>query len=173
MDILKVYPTRSALVKHLAQVKEQNIPNYNQYERDIWQQWARKKRPARVSHILHVLFEKAEREQTITYGDLAKILELGSHNELNILINHVGAICLENNWPRYAVLIKNQTTGRVGEGFFKAYQTEIITSIYNEEEFEKICEQKCYSNPIPDHITVICALLKYFHRQTETPKLEH
>lgn len=165
MDILKIYPTRSAIVKHLSQIKTQQEPKeYGQYERELWQQWARQKRPARISHLLHVLFEKAEREQTITYGDLAKVIELGSIPELNILINHVGKICLENNWQRYPVLIKNQETKRVGDGFFKAYQTEITTSIYTEEEFEKVCERKCYDNPIPDHFDVLCALLKYDHK---------
>lgn len=170
MDTLAQFPTRRALLNHLEIEKLQGrIKNIEAYEHDLWVKWARARRAFRLVTVFHALLAKAERMKTTTYGDLAEIIDLGSANELNLLINHIGKLCAQNKWPKYPVLIKNQKTGKVGNGFFTFFDpagTEFPTQA-DKDAFENQCEQECYDRPLPDQVAMLCRLAEYVHLHLE------
>lgn len=163
MEILEQFPTRRALVAHLETIKSHGSAiNYETFEHDLWVKWARARRSFRFVTLFQALLSKAERNKTTTYGDLANIIDLGSNNELNHLINHIGTLCKANGWAPYPVLIKNQKTGKVGNGFFKFFAKEIGDD--NERAlFEHKCEEECFNKPLPDQTTILCRLVEYIH----------
>lgn len=167
MDILSQFPTRRSLVNHIDAIKNHgSVSDVETFEHDLWVQWARARRGFRFVTVVHALLTKAERNKNTTYGDLAGIIDLGSNNELNYLINHIGKFCKQNGWPPYPVLIKNQKTGKVGAGFFKFYgdlmQTELETEL-QKDQFEKECEEACFNTPLPEQVIILSRLTEYVH----------
>lgn len=163
MDILAQFPTRRSLVNHLESVKNQNsVPDFNSFEHDLWVKWARTRRSFRFVTLVHAVLVKADHADSTTYGDLSRIIGLGSANELNHLINHIGQLCKDNDWPPYPVLIKNQKTGRVGNGFFKFFEMGDATE-EEKQKFEKESEERCFNTPLPDQVTILCRLTEYVH----------
>lgn len=167
MDVLAQFPTRRSLVSHIQNIKNMNsVSDPDAFEHDLWVKWARARRGFRFVTVFHALLAKAEVTKTTTYGDLANTIDLGSNNELNQLIMHIGKLCKNNGWPPYPVLIKNQKTGKVGQGFFKFYADSIGPNFETNEEqtrFETICEEQCFNTPIPNQIAVLCRLAEYVH----------
>ncbi|WP_292024249.1 MULTISPECIES: hypothetical protein [unclassified Brevundimonas] len=74
-------------------------------------------RPARALQVYQVLIGLAYNRQTMTYGQVAKILEYEGAGVFAGILDHIKHWCDQERHPALTTLIVNQTTGLPGEGF--------------------------------------------------------
>jgi hypothetical protein len=73
-------------------------------------------RPARGLQIWQILIGKAHNRQTITYGQLAKLLGFEGAGTMAHMLGHVYFYCQQKGLPPLNVLVVNQESGLPGEG---------------------------------------------------------
>jgi putative restriction endonuclease len=71
-------------------------------------------RPARAAQIWQILVAKAHNRQTLTYGDLAELLDYDGAGVFAHILGHIFSYCAQNNLPPLTVLVVNQETGLPG-----------------------------------------------------------
>ena len=72
--------------------------------------------PSRALQIWQILIGKAHNRQTITYGQLAKLLGFQGAGTLAHMLGHIYFWCQQNDLPPLTVLVVNQDSGLPGEG---------------------------------------------------------
>lgn len=74
-------------------------------------------RPARALQIYQILIGLAYNRQTMTYGQLAGILNYGGAGVFAGTLDHIKHWCDREGHPALTTLVVNQATGLPGEGF--------------------------------------------------------
>ena len=70
----------------------------------------------RALQIWQILISKATNRQTLTYGELAGILEFGGASVLGRFLDPVMRYCRINELPSLTIIVVNQETGQPGTG---------------------------------------------------------
>ena len=70
-----------------------------------------KTRPARASQIWQILVSKAYNRQTVTYGELMKILGYKGAGVFGDTLAHINYYCKQNDLPPLTVIVVDQETG--------------------------------------------------------------
>ncbi len=70
----------------------------------------------RAVQIWQILVAKASNRQTLTYGELAELLEFGGAGVLNHPLGHIMRYCQQNGLPPLTVIVVNKDTGLPGGG---------------------------------------------------------
>jgi len=87
------------------------------------------RRAARALQIWQILICKASQRQTVTYGELARMLGFGGAGVMGGMLHPLMCYCAENGLPPLTVLVVNQDTGLPGEGL-----TSVRTNLHAECE---------------------------------------
>jgi alkylated DNA nucleotide flippase Atl1 len=74
----------------------------------------------RALQIWQILIAKASNRQTLTYGQLAKILGFQGAGTLAPILGHIMYYCQQENLPPLTVIVVNQKTGLPGDGLTNA-----------------------------------------------------
>jgi hypothetical protein len=70
----------------------------------------------RASQIWQILVHKAAARETVTYGEVADLMGIGSAQGLGVFLNQIKRYCEANGHPPLHVLAVSKSTGRPGEG---------------------------------------------------------
>ncbi len=73
-------------------------------------------RPTRAVQIWQILIGKAHNRQTMTYGELAKLLGFGGAGTIGGHLDYPLCYCEINQLPPLTALVVNQETGLPGDG---------------------------------------------------------
>ena len=73
-------------------------------------------RGARALQIWQILVGKSHNRQTMTYGELAKLLGFKGAGTLAHMLGHIFIYCRQNDLPPLTALVVNHETGLPGEG---------------------------------------------------------
>lgn len=166
---MHVPPTRADIIARLEKLKFH--PNYKEIENLLWVRHARAQRRLRAVTVVMALSVAAEHRKTVTYADLLKLLHIRSSNELRQILKVVADICSSTRTiPALPVLVKKQSTGRVGLGFFKYYEPWIgDVNLCSEEYFAKAeanYQAKCFEFA-PTAPMLLARALEYFAANPE------
>ena len=72
--------------------------------------------PERALQVWQILIAKAESRQTITYGDLGKLIGYRGATNLSHILGHIKDYCDQNKLPPLTALVVNKQTGIPGKG---------------------------------------------------------
>jgi alkylated DNA nucleotide flippase Atl1 len=72
--------------------------------------------PKRAQQIWQILVSKAANRQTVTYGQLAKILGFAGAGVFAQSLGHIMYFCQQNRLPPLTVLVVTEVTGLPAEG---------------------------------------------------------
>jgi len=70
----------------------------------------------RAVQIWQILVAKASSRETLTYGELAKLLKYGGAGTLSHSLGHIMYYCQQNGLPPLTVIVVNKATGSPGDG---------------------------------------------------------
>jgi len=130
-------------------------------------QLGRDYRPRRLTILINHLMMCAEKEIKTKYSDVNMVCRVRSHHEIRILLGHVFALCLDNGWPTYDALVRNQdpTTKKpsdsIGNGFFDSAEKHLKIKINDRDHYLKSETEKCFGVPPPCPAAVSRALEIY------------
>lgn len=151
--------SRPQILSKLEELKKNPEVDIDKISKETWVNYARHERPKRMLRIFLMLLEVAARPDSERYknGTTYKEIQIASgqdsfHECLHIL-KLIGELCKRNDWPKYAVFIKQEGSGRVGDGFFADYgiSGSLEYKILKEKEFE----EECYSKSPPTLFEII------------------
>jgi len=161
---------RTAIVSHLEQyAKSAEQSGISQEEREkythqIWLDYARLERPKRLCRILLFLIERAARSERLTYyKEIQEVAGTDSYHEVMHLIKLLGEVCRENDWPPYPVLIKQESSQKVGSGFFTDYGQP--NDQRERDRYEAGCEIECKTRVPPTMVEVSTRLIEFIDKK--------
>jgi len=74
------------------------------------------KAPERASQIWQILVHKAADRETVTYGEVADLMGIGSPRGLGAFLDYIKRYCSANRLPPLHVLVVSKATGAPGKG---------------------------------------------------------
>jgi hypothetical protein len=138
-------------------------------------QTGRKLRPIRIIGGLSYLICLSQREDHLAgYDNFARAVELKSHWERSHLLGHILAICVENDWSLYPILVRpldpNDPKGKAlqkvtGSGFYTEYNRLTGKNITPNQQVWTLMEtNRCQNGDVPATVTMITRVLDYLVR---------
>ncbi len=98
-------------------------------------------RKSRAVQIWQILIGKAHNRQTITYGQLAKLLPFRGAGVMAQVLDRIMKFCIQNRLPPLTILVVNDTTGSPGNGL-------ILEGAENSER-EKVFKHDWFGIQVP------------------------
>jgi len=72
--------------------------------------------PERASQIWQIVVHKAAVRETVTYGEVADLMGIGSARGLGAFLDYIKRYCSANRLPPLHVLVVSKATGAPGKG---------------------------------------------------------
>jgi hypothetical protein len=159
--------SRPQILKHLtefsAQPGDTDPKQRESVIHETWLNYARLERPKRLLRMLLHLIEDSAHERLSSYKAMEKEAGTDSYHECMHLIKLLGELCRANNWPPYPVLIKQESSGKVGSGFFSDYGIE--GSALLKEKFEEAHTVECFERTPPTAFEICTRLLEFIDKK--------
>jgi hypothetical protein len=88
-------------------------------------------RASRANQIWHILTAKAFNRQTMTYKELATILDYDGAGVFSQILGHIMFFCMDNKLPPLTSLVVNEKTGEPGDGLIVEEVLKNREKVYN------------------------------------------
>jgi hypothetical protein len=138
--------------------------------REHLRQRGRDLRPYRImAGTLHLIIV-AEKFSLTTYSELKEAWRLSSANELNVILKHITALCVQNEWPVFTALVRTQDlkgkpSNSIGDGFFAdVMKNNPSIQIADKTQFLEAETAKCHNSPVFDIQDIMLGVLLYLKR---------
>ena len=138
----------------------QPVPLTPQQAQDLGKSY----RPNRLTIIVNHLMMCAQKGLRTKYADINMICKVRSHHEVRILLIHVFDLCMDNGWPIYNSLVRNQDPNTkepsdvTGNGYFEYAEKVMKIKIEDRDHFLKAETKRCFNTPLPPYRDVSIAI---------------